>query len=40
MLAMLIDVASVRVQIERQPQSALQLLNAALDMLALGGFDQ
>jgi len=40
MLAMLIDGAIVRVQIERQPQAALQVLNAALDMLALGGFDQ
>lgn len=40
MLAMLIDGAIVRVQIERQPQAALQVLNAALDMLAQGGFDQ
>ena len=40
MLAMLIDGAIVRVQIERQPQAALQVLNATLDMLAQGGFDQ
>ena len=40
MLAMLIDGAIVRVQLERQPQAALQVLNAALDMLAQGGFDQ
>ncbi|MBE1043812.1 TetR/AcrR family transcriptional regulator, partial [Escherichia coli] len=40
MLAMLIDGAIVRVQIEQQPQAALQVLNAALDMLAQGGFDQ
>jgi hypothetical protein len=40
MLAMLIDGAIVRVQIERQPQAALQVLNAALALLAQGGFDQ
>lgn len=40
MLAMLIDGAIVRVQIERLPQAALQVLNATLDMLAQGGFDQ
>ncbi|HED2350137.1 TPA: TetR/AcrR family transcriptional regulator, partial [Serratia marcescens] len=32
--------AIVRVQIERQPQAALQVLNATLGMLAQGGFDQ
>ncbi|ASL93680.1 TetR/AcrR family transcriptional regulator [Serratia marcescens] len=39
-LAMLIDGAIIRVQIERQPQPALQVLNAALALLAQGGFDQ
>ncbi|MEE4485298.1 TetR/AcrR family transcriptional regulator [Serratia ficaria] len=40
MLAMLIDGAIVKVQIERQPQEALRLLKEMLQTLAKGGFAQ